>query len=84
MARSRALARALRPPDGQRGMVRIEEDCLELRVASPDDISRLRRWIGQVNGPSFSQPFLVEGPPGRFRLYVGHAAERVRTRHGIA
>ena len=65
-------------------MVRIGEDCLELRVASPDDISTLRRWVGQVNGTAFSQPFLVEGPPGRFRLYVGNAAERVRTRHGIA
>ena len=65
-------------------MVRIGEDCLELRIASPTDISKLRSWIGQVNGPTFPQPFLVEGPPGRFRLYVGSAAERVRTQHGMA
>lgn len=83
MARSRALVRTLRPA-GSRGRMRIEDECLELRVASPADISTLRRWIGRVNGPMFPQPFLVEGPPGRFRLYVGHAAERVRTRHGIA
>jgi hypothetical protein len=36
-----------------------------------------------VNGPSYPQPYLVEGPPGVFRLYVGSAAERIRTRHGI-
>jgi hypothetical protein len=63
--------------------VRIEEECLELDVAAPKDISLLRGWIGRVNGPAYPQPYLVEGPPGRFRLYVGSAAERVRTRHGI-
>jgi len=65
-------------------MVRIEEDCLELRVASPDDISRLRRWIGQVNGPSFSQPFLVEGRPDASVSTSATPPSAVRTRHGIA
>jgi len=31
----------------------------------------------------YSQPYLVEGPPGRFRLYVGRSAERVRTAQGM-
>ena len=84
MARSRgATARAPREPEAGRGRVRVEEECLELDAASPREIKLLRRWVGRVNGPAYSQPFLVEGPPGRFRLYVGHAAERVRTRHGI-
>ena len=83
MARSRGgTARAARDA-ASRGRVRVEEDCLELDVASPREIKVLRRWLGQVNGPAFSQPYLVEGPPGRFRLYVGEAAERVRTQHGI-
>jgi len=83
MARSRAME-VVSEPDGTRtGTVRIEEECLELDVASPQAIRLLRRWMGQVNGPSYPQPYLVEGPPGRFRLYVGDAAERVRTRHGI-
>jgi len=63
--------------------VRIAEDCLQLDVAGPRDIDVLRRFLGRVNGRSYSQPYLVEGPPGRFRLYVGDAAERVRTRQGI-
>jgi hypothetical protein len=65
------------------GMVRIEEDGLELDLATPHEVSLLRSWLGRVNGPTYPQPFLVEGPPGHFRLYVGDAAERVRTRHGI-
>ncbi len=84
MARSRGVtARALRESEGSRGTVRVEEECLELDVASPREIRVLRRWLGRVNGPAYPQPYLVEGPPGRFRLYVGDAAERVRTRHGI-
>ena len=82
MGRSRATEVVLEP-GARTGTVRIEEECLELDVASPQAISLLRRWVGQVNGPSYPQPYLVEGPPGRFRLYVGDAAERVRTRHGI-
>jgi hypothetical protein len=66
-----------------RSTVRIEEDCLELDAASPRDVTVLRRWMGRVNGPAYPAPYVVEGPPGHFRLYVGEAAERVRTRHGI-
>jgi len=84
MARARgATARAPREPEVSRGTVRVEEECLELDVTSPREIKVLRRWLGRVNGSAHSQPYLVEGPPGRFRLYVGEAAERVRTRHGI-
>jgi hypothetical protein len=84
MARSRAAEKAVREPDtGGRGTVRIEEECLELDLATSREISVLRGWMGRVNGPAYPQPYLVEGPPGRFRLYVGEAAERVRTRHGI-
>jgi hypothetical protein len=84
MARSRgAAARALRETEVSRGTVRVEEECLELDVATPREIKALRRFVGRVNGPAYPQPYLVEGPPGRFRLYVGDAAERVRTRCGI-
>jgi len=84
MARARgATAREPREPEVSCGTVRVEEECLELDVTSPREINILRRWLGRVNGPAYSQPYLVEGPPGRFRLYVGEAAERVRTRHGM-
>jgi hypothetical protein len=84
MARSRATGRAEREPEtGRGGTVRIEEECLELDLATSREIRLLRGWMGRVNGPAYPQPYLVEGPPGRFRLYVGTAAERVRTRHGI-
>ena len=84
MARSRALGRAVRHADGPRGgTVRIEEECLELDVVTAREIGLLRRWLGRVNGPAYPQPYLVEGPPGHFRLYVGDAAERVRTQHGM-
>jgi hypothetical protein len=63
--------------------VRIEEDCLELTPATPEEANVLRTWLRRVNGPTYPQPFLVEGPPGHFRLYVGEAAERVRTARGI-
>jgi hypothetical protein len=63
--------------------VRIGEECLELDPATQDELTVLRRWVGRVNGPTYPQPYLVEGPPGRFRLYVGEAAERVRTARGI-
>ncbi len=82
MARSRAMVRP-RPTAEARGTVRIDEECLELDVESAHDIDVLRSWLGRVNGPAYPQPYLVEGPPGRFRLYVGEAAERVRTQHGI-
>ena len=63
--------------------MRIGEECLEVNATTSREASVLRSWVGRVNGPSYSQPFLVEGPPGRFRLYVGDAAERVRTARGI-
>jgi len=68
---------------GHRGRVRIDKECLELDVLAPREIGLLRRWIGLVNGPAYPQPYMVEAPPGHFRLYVGEAAERVRTRHGM-
>ena len=84
MAHSRTLAGArLQPEIGSAGTVRIEGECLELDLATPREIGLLRGFIGRVNGPTHPQPYLVEGPPGHFRLYVGEAAERVRTRHGI-
>ena len=64
--------------------VRIAEECLELDAAGPREIDVLRRWLGRVNGRSYPQPFLVEDPPGRFCLYVGDSAERVRTRQGMS
>jgi len=84
MARSRAVVGAPREPAAGRGVrVRFGEECLELDTASPREVTLLRRWIGRVNGPMYPQPYLVEGPPGRFRLYVGRAAERVRTAQGM-
>ena len=84
MARSRgATARAPREPKVSRSTVRVEENCLELDVASAREINVLRRWLKRVNGPAYPQPYLVEGPPAHFRLYIGEAAERVRTRHGM-
>jgi len=84
MARARATAKS--PTNGHTprgGRVRIQEECLELNVGTARDAMVLRGWIGRVNGASYAQPYLVEGPPGRFRLYVGTAAERARTEHGI-
>ena len=65
------------------GTVRIQEECLQLEVTDLRELKLLRRWVGQVNGPAYPQPYLVEEPEGRFRLYVGRAAERVRTRRGM-
>jgi len=65
------------------GTVRIQEECLQLEVTDLRELKLLRRWVGQVNGPTYPQPYLVEEPEGRFRLYVGRAAERVRTRQGM-
>lgn len=82
MARSGTATDSEDPGIG-RSTVRIEEDCVELDVVTSRDIKVLRRWMGRANGPSYPQPYVVEGPPGHFRVYVGDAAERVRTRHGI-
>ena len=65
------------------GHLRVGEDCLELDTSTAEDASVLRSWIRCINAPSYPQPFLVEGPPGHFRLYVGDAAERIRTARGI-
>jgi hypothetical protein len=62
---------------------RMTEECLELTAGSPTEVMMLRSWIRRVNGSSNPQPFLVEDPPGQFRLYVGEAAERARTRTGV-
>ena len=79
MARPRPLQKNL----DSRSSVRIEEECLELDAVNPRDIRVLRSLMGRVNGPAYPQPYLIEDPPGHFSLYVGDAAERVRTRRGI-
>jgi len=61
----------------------IDDECLELVPETADQLSVLRRWVEEVNGRTCPQPFLQEGPPGCFRLYVGDAAERVRTARGM-
>src|SRR5262245_25457066 len=85
MARSRTMGRTVRhTAEGlMAGTVRIEEECLELDIVRAREIGLLRQWMGRVNGSTYPQPYLIEGPPGTFRLYVGDAAERVRTQHGI-
>ncbi len=88
MARSRALGKTVQGPEGTWGRprparVEIGEDCLELVPETADEVTVLRSWVLRVNGPNYPQPFLLEGPPGCFRLYVGEAAERIRTARGI-
>ena len=90
MAHSTVAARTLAPgysfgteADVPNGRVRIGDECLEVSAASADELSVLRTWVRRVNGATYAQPYLVEGPPGHFRLYVGEAAERVRTAQGI-
>lgn len=61
----------------------ITEDCLEIEAHTPSQIDVLRRWIDLVNGAVHPQPYLAEDSPGRFRLYVGPAAERARTIKGV-
>jgi hypothetical protein len=63
--------------------VQISEECLELEALSASDIMTLRLWIGRINGSTNIQPYLVEESPGRFKLYVGPAAERARTAKGL-
>jgi hypothetical protein len=90
MAHSAVAARPIDPghvfetvPEDAHGRVRIGEDCLEVSASGPDELKVLRAWIRRINGATYAQPYLVEGPPGHFRLYVGEAAERVRTAQGI-
>jgi hypothetical protein len=63
--------------------IRIEAECLEVSAATPEELDVLRAWVRRINGTTYAQPYLVEGPPGHFRLYVGEAAERARTERGI-
>jgi hypothetical protein len=85
MARPPATAKTGRDTDpaGSSSVVKIDQECLELELTGSREIDVLRGWLRRVNGSAYPQPYLVEGPPGRFRLYVGAAAERVRTRHGM-
>lgn len=63
--------------------VQISDECLELEAVAAGDVATLRSWIGRVNGSTNTQPYLVEEHPGRFRLYIGTAAERARTSKGV-
>ena len=63
--------------------MRIEAECLELNPSTPEEVGVLRNCVRRINGATYAQPYLVEGPDGHFRLYVGEAAERVRTAQGI-
>jgi len=73
----------VRVDEAPRQGMRVDSECLEWEMTDPDEATTLRDLIEVVNGPSHPQPYLVEGPPGHFRLYVGRAAERVRTARGI-
>ncbi len=66
-----------------RDRLRIGDGYLELHARSPDDVQALRRLVEEVNGPSCTQPYVVEEADGCFRLYVGAAAEKQRTEQGI-
>ena len=84
MAHSAAQAVSFEAEHGvQDGKIRIGDDCLELNPSTPEETDVLRTWVRRINGTTYAQPYLVEGPPGHFRLYVGEAAERVRTAQGI-
>ena len=84
MAQSAAEVLSFDPkPAGPDAKIRIDAECLELNPSTPEEIGVLRNWVRRVNGATYAQPYLVEDPPGHFRLYVGEAAERVRTAQGI-
>ena len=78
-----ALSGAL--PKEAEGPVRVQirDDYLELETLSAAETATLRSWIGRINGATNVQPYLAEEGPGRFRLYVGPAAERARTTKGV-
>lgn len=82
MAQSAVEAVSFEPGQDD-GRIRIGAECLELNPSNPEEQSILRAWVRRINGATYAQPYLVEGPPGHFRLYVGEAAERVRTAQGI-
>ena len=84
MAHSAVEALSFEPDHGAiDGRIRIEAECLEVSASTPEELTVLRAWVRRINGATYAQPYLVEGPPGHFRLYVGEAAERVRTAQGI-
>jgi len=84
MAQSAAEIMSFGPDQGTAGdRIRIGAECLELNPSSPEELDVLRAWVRRINGSTYAQPYLVEGPPGHFCLYVGEAAERVRTARGI-
>ena len=80
MPRMRATEKAGKPECLR---ARLDEECLELGPATDRQRVMLRSLMGRVNSSAYPQPYLDEGPPGRFRLYVGEAAERIRTQRGI-
>jgi hypothetical protein len=75
--------KALDPGSPSDKRIRIGAECLELDAGSQEELTVLRAWIRRINGTTYAQPYLVEGPPGHFSLYVGEAAERARTARGI-
>ena len=84
MAHSAIEAFSFEPDHGGiDGRIRIEAECLEVSASTPEELGVLRTWVRRIYGATYAQPYLVEGPPGHFRLYVGEAAERVRTQQGI-
>ncbi len=64
-------------------VVKVGSDCLELDAETAEQREQLRLLMGRVNSSADPQPYVVENPPGCFRLYVGDAAERVRTARGM-
>ena len=83
MATSRAVQGEGEQKSATPARVHITDECLEFDALSASDVMTLRSWIGRVNGSTNIQPYLVEESPGRFRLYVGTAAERARTTKGL-
>jgi len=63
--------------------VKVDSDCLELDAETAEQCEQLRLLMGRVNSSADPQPYVIESPPGCFRLYVGDAAERVRTARGM-
>jgi hypothetical protein len=83
MATSRAVMSGGEEQPVAATRVQISDDCLEIDSLSASDVMTLRMWVGRINGSTNIQPYLVEERPGAFKLYVGAAAERVRTSKGV-
>jgi len=83
MATSRAVVSGDEEKPVASARVEISDECLEIDAQSASDVMTLRSWVGRINGSTNIQPYLVEERPGTFRLYVGTAAERVRTSKGV-